>query len=283
MEGTGCNIHGSDPADARRLTGEVCAPSIPLTRTGVIGERSERVMCAVAGLSEGSPAAAEGDGVRFWPGRRRRGGERGPGEGPRVAYAQNPTTTDADYTARLVSHGDVWWKRALDVQAPYRWNLRRLNLGFTLDIGCGIGRNLSHLGRGVGIDHNPESVATARSRGHDAFLPAEFDRTEFNKSASFDSILMSHVAEHMKEAEAAELLRTYVGLLRYGGRVVLITPQEAGFGSDTTHVEFMGLAALRRITQQNGLTTVREYSFPFPRFAGRVFKYNEFISISAKR
>src|SRR5262245_45850702 len=127
---------------------------------------------------------------------------------------QKPTTADAGYTDRLISHGDVWWKRALDVQAPYRWNLRRLHLGFPLDIGCGIGRNLSHIGCGIGIDHNPESVATARSRGHNAFLPAEFERTEFNRAATFDSILMSHVAEHMSAAEAAELLRTYLGLLK---------------------------------------------------------------------
>src|SRR6185503_19361862 len=75
-------------------------------------------------------------------------------------------TSGADYTARLSSLGDQWWKRALDVQAPYRWNLRRLELGFTLDIGCGLGRNLKHLeGRGVGIDHNQTSIDIARAAG----------------------------------------------------------------------------------------------------------------------
>jgi SAM-dependent methyltransferase len=195
---------------------------------------------------------------------------------------QKPTTTEAGYTDRLISHGDVWWKRALDVQAPYRWNLRRLNLGFTLDIGCGLGRNLSHLGGGVGIDHNPASVATARFRGHTAFVPEEFDRTEFNRPARFDSILMSHVAEHMSDSQAAELLRTYLGLLKHEGRVVLITPQELGFKSDATHIQFMDFVTLRQIAEINGLRTVTEYSFPFPRFAGRFFKYNEFISISVK-
>ena len=54
------------------------------------------------------------------------------------------------------------WKRWLDVQAPYRWNLRRLALGFTLDLGCGTGRNLAHLGgHGVGVDPNARIMAVA--------------------------------------------------------------------------------------------------------------------------
>ena len=48
----------------------------------------------------------------------------------------------------------------------YRWNLRRLDLGFTLEIGCGIGRNLEHLdGNGIGIDHNEEAVRIAHTGG----------------------------------------------------------------------------------------------------------------------
>jgi SAM-dependent methyltransferase len=197
--------------------------------------------------------------------------------------SQKPNTSETDYTVRLVTQGDVWWKRALDVQAPYRWNLRRLKLGFTLEIGCGVGRNLAHLGGGVGIDHNASSVEVARSRGHNAFLPAEFEQTRFNAPDTFDGILLSHVAEHMTEAEASSLLTTYLRLLRPQGRVVLITPQEIGFNSDPTHVQFMDFHVLRRIAERNGLTTEKEYSFPFPRFAGRVFKYNEFVSISVKQ
>src|SRR5215468_2590796 len=85
-------------------------------------------------------------------------------------------TEDRRYAARLIHQQEaILWKRWLDVQAPYRWNLRRLSPGFTLDIGCGIGRNLLHLaGDGVGIDHNAHSVEIARSRGLAAFTPGEF-------------------------------------------------------------------------------------------------------------
>jgi SAM-dependent methyltransferase len=194
-----------------------------------------------------------------------------------------PNTTDAAYTERLSSIGGVWWKRALDVQAPYRWNLRRLDLGFTLDIGCGLGRNLAHLdGRGVGIDHNPRSVELARASGLEAYLPDEFEQKDFIRSRSFDSILMAHVAEHMTEQEAGALLKKYCGLLRPDGRVVLIAPQERGFDSDPTHVQFLDFEALRRISAHCGLETAQQYSFPFPRVFGRLFKYNEFVSISVK-
>src|SRR4051794_23992292 len=87
------------------------------------------------------------------------------------------THSDA-YAERLTRLGGKRWKRLLDVQAPYRWNLRRLDLGFTLDVGCGLGRNLEHLGgNGVGIDHNDACVAACRARGLTAYGPAEFEQS----------------------------------------------------------------------------------------------------------
>ena len=118
------------------------------------------------------------------------------------------STQDSGYTDLLLTKGSRWWKNAFDAQAPYRWHLRRLKLGFTLDIGCGLGRNLINLGgNGIGIDHNPHSVEIARSRGVLAFTPSDFQKSQFNQAERFDSILLSHVAEHMMEAEAVRLLK----------------------------------------------------------------------------
>jgi len=59
------------------------------------------------------------------------------------------------YADRLESRAASRWRKYLGVQLPYRWNLRRLRLGFVLDVGCGVGRNLAHLdGNGVGVDPN---------------------------------------------------------------------------------------------------------------------------------
>jgi SAM-dependent methyltransferase len=196
---------------------------------------------------------------------------------------QLQNTTSSEYTNRLLRKQMIWWKRILNVQAPYRWNLQRLRPGFTLDVGCGIGRNLINLdGQGIGIDHNLSSVEIAKEQGFVAFTPEEFLMSDFNLSGEFDSILLAHVAEHMTQEEVTELLRKYLPNLKLGGKLIIITPQEAGYKSDASHVQFMGFLELRNIVGQLDLKILREYSFPFPRFVGQFFLYNEFVSVSCK-
>jgi SAM-dependent methyltransferase len=198
--------------------------------------------------------------------------------------SESISTQDSGYTNLLLMKESPRWKRIFDAQAPYRWHLRRLNLGFTLDIGCGLGRNLINLmGNGAGIDHNPHSVEIAKSRGLLAFTPAEFQESQFNNPDRFDSILLSHVAEHLGDGEAVSLLNAHLSVLKPGGRVVLICPQEFGYRSDPTHVQFVDFVKLRAIATQAGLIHLREYSYPFPRLFGHLFKHNEFVSICRKR
>ena len=194
------------------------------------------------------------------------------------------STKNEDYTKRLLDRS-VWWKRILDVQRPYRVHLQRLNLGSVLEIGCGIGRNLINLGqttRTIGIDHNPNSVAVAVSRGLVAFTPQQFVSSQYAQPSSFDSLLLSHVAEHMGRDAIVSLLNEYLVYLRCGARVVIITPQEAGFRSDPTHVEFMDFDVLARVLQDARLIALTHYSFPLPRLFGKIFKYNEFVVIGMK-
>jgi hypothetical protein len=113
-------------------------------------------------------------------------------------------------------------------------------------------------------------------------LPANFLASPYARPGRFDALLCAHVAEHMHFDEARALLAGYLSYLRIGGRLVLITPQEAGFRSDPTHVEFFDLAALDRLTTALGLRVKSAYSFPFPRSVGRVFKYNEFVLVGEK-
>ena len=171
----------------------------------------------------------------------------------------------------------------LPVQLPYRLNIRRLHLGRTLDVGCGIGRNLAHLDEAVGVDHNAESIEIARARGHEAYTVDEFEASPAAAPAAFDSLLFAHVLEHMTSAQGAALVETYLTYLRPGGRLCFITPQERGFASDATHVEFVDIDALRRLAARLGFSVERAYSFPFPRFAGRWFIYNEFVLVASDR
>lgn len=193
-------------------------------------------------------------------------------------------TSDRSYTARLASLEGARWKRVLDVQAPYRWNLRRL-LGdrVTLDVGCGIGRNLQHLPAGsVGVDHNESSVELCRARGLVAYDSPTFWATPEVTSSRFAGLLAAHLVEHLPRAQATEVLAPYVDLLSPGARVVLICPQERGYRSDATHVTFFDEDGLADLCGELGLAVERSYSFPFPRTVGRRFTYNEFV-VAARR
>ena len=193
-------------------------------------------------------------------------------------------THGPEYAERLIRLQTARWKQWLNVQALHRWNLRRLDPGFTLEIGCGIGRNLLHLaGHSVGVDINEHCVRAARARGLTAFTPADFQRSaEYNRPGRFDAILLAHVAEHMTENQVVALLHEYEGLMRSDGRLILISPQEAGFRSDSTHVELMDFARLARISDRLGFQPERAFSFPFPRWVGKLFTYNEFVVVSRK-
>ncbi len=190
-------------------------------------------------------------------------------------------TRSQEYTARLAK--TARWKQWLHVQAPYRWNLRRLEPGWVADIGCGVGRTLQHVdGHGIGIDHNPHSVALARQRGCLAFTPEDFETSEYARVRSFDSLLFAHVLEHMRLDEARELVDQYLPYLRPSGKTILITPQQAGYRSDPTHVEFMDFVKLSKLLADCGLSPVKAYSFPLPHLAGRLFVYNEFVVVGRK-
>lgn len=192
-------------------------------------------------------------------------------------------TADEEYARRLQALQEVWWKKALDVQRPYRWNLRRQGLGRTLDVGCGIGRNLVTLGAGsVGVDHNEAAVAVARERGVTALTVEEWKRSDLRTPESFDGILLSHVVEHLEPVAAVELLESYLPFLRPGGRVFFVCPQERGYESDPTHVRFTSGDDLVGLCREVGLVPEPWFSFPFPRWAGRLFVYNEFCLRATK-
>ena len=190
------------------------------------------------------------------------------------------TSTDSNYTRRLLRLSGRWWKRL--VPNPYARNVRRLATGRVLDIGCGIGRCLDFVRpRGVGVDPNETAIAVCRQNGHQAFTPEEF--ADSHPSASdpqFDTLLCSHVLEHLDEPTGVALLQTYLPYIRPGGRIVLITPQERGQRSDATHVRFMDAASLAELADKAGLHILRINSFPLPRLFGKWFIYNETVTIA---
>lgn len=191
-------------------------------------------------------------------------------------------TASGAYTLRLQRLEQAGWKRRLDVQAPYRRNLRRLfGAGRVLDVGCGIGRNLVSLSPGsLGVDHNPTSVQAATARGLAAVTVGELERRADELHGAFEGLLAAHLLEHLTPGTGVEVLRPYLSLLRPGARIVLICPQQRGYRSDPTHTEFLDDAALAAVVSGLGARLEAQRSFPFPRFVGRAFTYNEFVTVA---
>jgi 2-polyprenyl-3-methyl-5-hydroxy-6-metoxy-1,4-benzoquinol methylase len=191
-------------------------------------------------------------------------------------------TRDPEYAVRLAALESKGWKKFFDVQAPYRRNLRNLDLGRTLDVGCGLGRNLMNLENGVGVDHNADAVSIARSRGLTAYTTDEWQGSGAAIHASFDSMLLAHVLEHVSQQDSDDIIAAYLPYLRPNGKLVLICPQEKGFPTDPTHIRWVNDAELRATGNRNGFSEIRSYSFPFPRFMGKFFTYNEFVYVGQR-
>ena len=198
--------------------------------------------------------------------------------------AQPPATADERYAERLNELQNRRWKKVLNVQLPWKLHMKRLGLGRVLDVGCGNGRNLKYVDAGsVGVDHNAALVASARRSGVIAHTVDEFFADpDLAKPESFDSILLAHVVEHLELEESREIIGSYLPFLKHGGRVVWITPQERGYASDYTHVVFADFDVLADLARDLGLTVRKTYSFPFPRFLGKLFIYNEFVMLLEK-
>lgn len=197
--------------------------------------------------------------------------------------ANSIATKQKIYTQRLLRLNYVRWKTWFDVQGPYRRNLAMLQPGKTIDVGCGIGRHLKNLSNdSIGLDHNKYSIKQARQLGLLAFTPAGFKRSKWSKKTAFDSLLLSHVLEHLTYSEGLKLIQTYTPFLKYNGKLIIFCPQEKGYASDSTHVTFLTKSKLEAMVKQAGYDVVRSGSFPFPRPLGKIFKYNEFVIVGQK-
>ena len=194
---------------------------------------------------------------------------------------ENSSTQSEAYTKRLTSLSSRFISRLVGGQ-PYRWKIRRIAKGNVLEVGCGIGRNLHFLGsRAVGVDHNPMSIKVCKERGFTAYTPDEFFALPHIANKRFDTILLSHVVEHLTLAEAHDLLHMYIKYLSPSGKLIIICPQQRGFASDSTHVTYFDLDSLAQLVTSVQCSEISRESFPFPAFFGRWFTYNEWIMQSS--
>ena len=108
-----------------------------------------------------------------------------------------------------------------------------------LEVGCGTGRNLDLLrsmgfARLLGVDRNPDLITGVLARGFTCVTPEQLDDT---CKEPFDLIVMSHIVEHFTHDALLGFIETYVGRLRVGGLLVVVTPlPNSVFYNDFDHV-----------------------------------------------
>ncbi len=106
-----------------------------------------------------------------------------------------------------------------------------------LDIGCGIGRFISHNPHKIiGVDRNLETLKICRQKGYNVEY-AEVTNLPF-EDFSFDGVHCSHVIEHLLPTDAYKLLKEVDRVLKVGGILCLRTPLlHSGFYYDLTHIK----------------------------------------------
>ena len=137
------------------------------------------------------------------------------------------------------------WRLALvrDSVDPLLLGLRGVPPGALLDVGCGAGEFLDRarrLGWNVrGIEPDPAAAEFARTR----FAIPVMDGTVEDQSlppASHDLVVSRHVLEHVHDPVA--FLRQCFGLVRPGGKLIVLTPNVASlqhkiFGASWFHLD----------------------------------------------
>lgn len=193
----------------------------------------------------------------------------------------NKKNTESKEYTNYLSAELSFIKKIIDVQLPYRLNLIRLKMGVTLDVGCGTGRNLVNLVEGsLGVDHNKYSIEIAKKNGNQAVTVSEFKKVKNKYINHFDSMLVAHVLEHVSIDQAKEIINYYIPCVK--NKIVIICPQEKGFKKDITHVNFLNEKDINNILLDCGLKIIKNYSFPLPKFFGKIFTYNETVVVAKK-
>lgn len=130
-------------------------------------------------------------------------------------YSSNPALED-NYFAKAVGRDLI------------RYASRRIKLGAVLDMGCGRGDLIGYLvedHRASGVDQSPDSVAMVnRKFGNQPNFQGASVGTDALPDASFATVFLVEVVEHLDDETLASVLRDARRLLKVGGHLVITTP-----------------------------------------------------------
>jgi 2-polyprenyl-3-methyl-5-hydroxy-6-metoxy-1,4-benzoquinol methylase len=156
-------------------------------------------------------------------------------------------------------------REALDVQ--FRWLPKPVAGQRVLDVGCGNGAFLLKAREAgwqvMGVDPDPDAVATARQKGLEVRLGSV--EAFAGEAGLFDAITFSHVIEHAHDPKS--VLADAYRLLKPGGKLYLDTPNIDSRGSrifgrhwrgieTPRHLVLFSLSGLQQLLQQCGFSVI---------------------------
>jgi SAM-dependent methyltransferase len=144
--------------------------------------------------------------------------------------------------------------------------LNREITGRTLDVGCGIGDFLKFRKNTIGVEKNPMLIRLCRERGLDV-VESSNDRLPF-KDASFDSVMLDNVLEHL--SDPTELLLEARRVLRVGGIFLIGVPASKGFKMDPDHKVYYDEKRLIELLTLHGFQVKRIRLMPISQ--GYIFR-----------
>jgi ubiquinone/menaquinone biosynthesis C-methylase UbiE len=151
--------------------------------------------------------------------------------------------------------------------------------GKLLDAGCGLGEMLELYRNSYGIDSNKYVVEYCKTKGLNCLVGSAY-KIPF-KDKTFDTVLCSHLIEHLKSPEKA--FKEFRRVLKKNGRLIIIVPTMSGYKRDKTHVRFWVEKDLVNILKKFKFKTNKISYYPFKSGLLRDFYINELRVVAIKR
>ncbi len=190
----------------------------------------------------------------------------------------NATNTKA-YAEYYLKKYNALYRKLLPVDVVFHYIANILCKGRVLDVGCGPGRYLKFFKDALGVDHNKYLVKYAQAQGLNALLPNEFT-CKYPKEPAFDTLLFSHILEHMPIEDSISLIQGYLPYLEKKGRVVVILPHGKSFYNDPTHLVDFKMSHMKTLAAQLNMVLLRQIYYPFPKFFSK-YLVNDVIYVLA--
>ena len=176
------------------------------------------------------------------------------------------------------------------VRRLYLSHLLKLVVGRSVDFGCGAGELLRRLPRGsIGLDINKHIVEYCQSNGLEVSqYDPDQDRYRFRnlKKGCFKTFIMSHVLEHIMEADKVLRAVALAGERLGWQRIIIVVPGRRGFDSDETHKVFIDRDyLLRKRLDRIGVYEIKIAKY-FPlniKNAGNYFCHNELVVVYERK